>query len=82
MITPVLAGLGIFSFLSACLIWLQRLQPLFFAMAVGGLAYQIWIVRRRPPALRTLGVKTILGISLAINGLMILGWIVITIRYQ
>jgi len=54
----------------------------FFALAVGGLAYQIWIVRRRSPALRTLGVKTILGISLAINGLMILGWIVITIRYQ
>ncbi len=81
MIAPVLAGLGIFSFLSACLIWLQRLQPLFFAMAIGGLAYQIWIVRRRPPTLRTRGVKTILAISLAINGLLIAGWIVIMIRY-
>jgi hypothetical protein len=81
VLAPVLAGLGIFSFVSACLIWLQRLQPLFFVMAVGGLGYQIWIVRRRPPTLRTWGVKAILGLSVAINGLLIVGWIVITIRY-
>ena len=49
----VLAGLGLFSLLNAgCLIWLQRLQPLFFAVAVGSLLYQLWIVRRRPPTLQ------------------------------
>ena len=82
MLTPVLVGLGLFSTLSVwCLVWLERLQPLFFAVAVASLAYQIWIVRRRPPFLRTWGVKTILGVSLAANGLMIVGWLVITIRY-
>ena len=82
MLTPVLVGLGLFSTLSVwCLVWLERLQPLFFTVAVVSLAYQVWIVRRRPPFLRTWGVKTILGVSLALNGLMIVGWIVITIRY-
>ena len=82
MLTPVLVGLGLFSSLSVwCLVWLQRLQPLFFAVAVATLAYQVWIVRRRPPFLRTWGVKTILGVSLAVNGLIIAGWVVITIRY-
>jgi hypothetical protein len=82
VLTPVLVGLGLFSTFSVwCLVWLERLQPLFFTVAVAALAYQIWIVRRRPPFLRTWGVKTILGVSLAVNGLMIAAWIVITIRY-
>ena len=52
----VLAGLGLFSLLNAgCLFWLQRLQPLFFTVAVGSLLYQLWIVRRRPATLRRWG---------------------------
>jgi hypothetical protein len=51
-------------------------------MAIASLAYQVWAVRRRPPAMRTWGMKAILGISLALNGLLIAGWIVLTIRYQ
>ena len=82
MLAPVLVGLGLFSSLSVwCLVWLERLQPLFFTLAVAALAYQIWIVWGRPPSLRTWAVKTVLGLSLAVNGLMITGWIVITIRY-
>jgi hypothetical protein len=50
-------------------------------MAVGALVYQIWIVRRRPPTLRTWGIKAILAVSVMINGLMIGGWIFLTIRY-
>ena len=42
---------------------LQRLQPLFFAVAVGALVYQAWIVLGRPPATRTPGMKTILAVS-------------------
>ena len=83
MLPQVLAGLGLFSLLSAgCLLWLERLQPLFFTVAVGSLAYQVWAVRRRPPVLRTWGIKTILGVSLALNSLVIGAWIVLWFRYR
>ena len=82
MLTPVLVGLGLFSSLSVwCLLWLERLQPVFFTLAIAALAYQIWIVRGRPPFMRTWAVKTVLGFSIAVNALMITGWVVITIRY-
>jgi hypothetical protein len=83
VLPQVLAGLGLVSLLSAgCLFWLQRLQPLFFTVAVASLVYQIWVVRRRPPTLRTWGVKTILGVSLMLNVMVIGGWIAISIRYR
>jgi len=83
VLPQVLAGLGLFSLLSAgCLFWLQRLQPLFFTVAVASLVYQVWVVRRRPPFLRTWAIKMILGVSLLLNSLLIVGWVVITIRYQ
>ena len=83
MLPQVLAGLGLFSALSAgCLFWLQRLQPLFFTVAVGSLLYQVWVVRRRPPALRTSAIKTILAVSLMLNIMLIGGWIVISVRYR
>ena len=82
MLAPVLAGLGLFSSFSImCLIWLERLQPLFFVLAVAALAYQIWIVLDRPPSLRTWAVKTVLGVTLLANSLMVGGWVFITIRY-
>jgi hypothetical protein len=83
VLPQVLAGLGLFSLLSAgCLFWLQRLQPLFFTVAVVSLVYQVWAVRRRPPFLRTWGIKTILGISLFLNVLVIGIWIFLAIRYR
>ncbi len=83
MLPQVLAGLGLVGLLSAgCLFWLERLQPLFFVVAIATLGYQLWAVFRRPPSMRTWGMKTILGVSLALNGLLIAGWIVIAIRYQ
>jgi hypothetical protein len=83
VLPQVLAGLGLFSLLSAgCLFWLERLQPLFFAVAVGSLLYQVWAVRRRPSFLRTWGVKTILAVSLVLNVLVIGGWIVLSVRYR
>ncbi len=83
MLPQVLAGLGIFSLLSAgCLFWLERLQPLFFAVAVGALVYQVWVVKRRPATLRTWGMKTILAVSLVLNGSVIGSWIVFSIRYR
>jgi 4-hydroxybenzoate polyprenyltransferase len=82
MLPQVLAGLGLFSLLSTgCLIWLQRLQPVFFALALASLGYQIWLVWKRPPDSRTRGVKLTLAASLVVNLSLIAGWIVISIRY-
>ena len=67
---------------AGCLFWLERLQPVFFVLAMVSLVYQIWAVFRRPPEKRTFGMKAILGFSLAMNGLILAGWVVLTIRYQ
>jgi hypothetical protein len=83
VLPQVLAGLGLLSLISAgCLFWLERLQPLFFAVAVGALVYQVWAVRRRAPGLRTVGMKAILALSLMINGVVIGLWVALSIRYR
>lgn len=70
------------SFLSAgCLLWLQRLQPFFFTLAIISLLYQIWLVQRRPAASRKRSIKFILAISLLVNVALIGGWAIISIRY-
>jgi hypothetical protein len=51
-------------------------------VAVGALIYQVWIVQRRPPSLRTSGMKTVLGVSVLLNTLMIGSWVVFSIRYR
>jgi hypothetical protein len=51
-------------------------------VALGSMAYQVWAVWRRPPFLRTWGVKTILGVSLFLNVLVITEWIVLYYRYR
>jgi len=83
VLPQVLAGLGALSLLSAgCLFWLERLQPVFLAIALGSLVYQGWVVRRRPPFLRTWGIKTIFGISLVLNVAVIGTWIALYFRYR
>jgi hypothetical protein len=83
VLPQVQAGLGIVSFLTAgCLLVLERLQPLFFAIAVAALAYQAWIVLRRPAPARTAGMKAALAASVVVNGLLIGSWIVLSIRYR
>jgi hypothetical protein len=83
VLPQVLAGLGLFSVLSAgCLLWLQRLEPVFFALATGTLAYQAWLVFKRPPPMRTAGMKTILAASVALNAMLLGAWIVLAIRYR
>jgi hypothetical protein len=73
----------VFSLLSAgCLLILQRLQPLFFVVAISAMLSQIWVVQRRPPGSRTRGMKTILGLSVVLNIVMIGAWIVLSIRYR
>ena len=83
MLPQVLAGLGALSLLSAsCLFWLERLQPVFFTVAVGSLLYQAWMVHRRPRFLRTWGIKTIFGLSLVLNVAVIGTWIALYFRYR
>ncbi|MBI4464474.1 MAG: hypothetical protein HY647_07195 [Acidobacteria bacterium] len=83
MLPQVLAGLGALSLLSAsCLFWLERLQPLFLTVALGALVYQGWAVWRRPPFLRTWGIKAILGVSLVVNFLVIGTWVALWFRYR
>jgi hypothetical protein len=67
---------------AGCLFWLQRLQPLFFVLAVGALVYHGWLVRRHPARSGDWKVKTILAFSLAMNVMMIEGWIAISVRYR
>ena len=83
MLPQVLAGLGVFSVLSAgCLLWLQRLQPVFFALSIGALAYQAWVVLRRPPSMRTWAIKAILAASIVLNVMLVGGWMVLAVRYR
>ena len=67
---------------AGCLLWLQRLQPLFFVLALGALAYQGWLMRRRPSKPGNWKLRTVLAASLAVNVMMIAGWIVISVRYR
>jgi hypothetical protein len=83
VLPQVLAGLGLFGLLSAgCLYWLERLQPVFFVVAIVSVVYQGLIVWRRPPFLRTRGVKVIFGTSVLLNFILLGGWVVLWFRYQ
>ena len=67
---------------AGCLLWLQRLQPVFFVLALGALVYQGWLVRRRPLKPGNWKVRTVLAASLAVNVILIAGWVVISVRYR
>jgi len=82
VLPQVLAGLGLSLVSAGCQIWLQRLQPLFFAVAIAALAYQIWLVRTRPPNRRKTSVKVVLALSLLLNFIVVGGWITLLVRYR
>ena len=67
---------------AGCLFWLEKLQPVFFAVALVSLAYQALIVWRRPPFLRPRAVKAILATSVAVNLLVLGTWTALWFRYQ
>ena len=71
------------SLLSAgCLFWLQRLQPLFAALAVAGLVYQSWLVWRRPFMRRTRRIMTIYALSVTVNAGILALWGWLWLRYR
>jgi hypothetical protein len=83
VLPQVLAGLGIISFVSVgCLVWLQRLQPLFLTAAVTSLLWQWVLVWRRPAQRRKRRVRAILAISLVLNVTIITGWVALLVRYR
>lgn len=83
MLPQVLAGLGALSILSAgCLLWLERLQPLFALVAVAALAFQVRLVRQRPPHRRTRAMLVILWTSIGISTAILGAWIALALRYR
>lgn len=71
------------SLLSAgCLFWLERLQPLFAGLAVMGIAYQSWLVWRRPFMRRTRRVMAVFVASLAVNVGVLSLWVWLWLRYR
>ena len=64
-----------------CLLWLQHMQPVFFAIAAVALLYQLWLVRRTPPQSRTPGLKAMVLISCALNLVVLAGWLAMRLRY-
>ena len=82
MLPQVLAGLGLSLVSAGCQLWLQRLQPLFFAVAIAAFIYQIWLVRTRSPRRRKTSVRVVLALSLLVNFVVVGGWIALLIRYQ
>jgi hypothetical protein len=67
---------------AGCQLWLQRLQPLFFAVAIAAFIYQIWLVRTRSLRRRKASVRVVLALSLLVNFVVVGGWIALLIRYQ
>jgi|SoiMethySBSTD1v2_1073268.scaffolds.fasta_scaffold3391767_2 Na+/melibiose symporter-like transporter len=83
MLPQVLAGLGALSILSAgCVLWLQRFQPVFAALAVAALAYQGWLVSRRPAYRRTRTMLWILWTSAGTTIVVFAVWTALWLRYR
>lgn len=83
MLPQVLAGLGVVSLLSAsCLLWLERLQPVFVVIALGGIGWQSWLVFRRPPSMRTVKILAIWGSSVAVVVSVFVTWVALELRYR
>jgi hypothetical protein len=71
------------SLLSAgCLFWLERLQPLFAVLAAVGVAYQSWLVWRRPVMRRRRAVMSVYAASLLVNGAVLATWVWLWFRYR
>lgn len=67
---------------AGCVLWLQRLQPLFVSVAVLALAYQGWLVARRPPRNRSPKVLAIFWTSVAVNLMVFAAWWALWLRYR
>ena len=64
---------------AGCVLWLERFQPAFIALALSTLLYQAWLVKRRPRHRRTRLMLAILwastGTSLAVGTVLLALWV-------
>lgn len=67
---------------AGCLIWLDALRPLFALTAAAALAFQGWLVWRRPAGSRTRLVWVLLTVSIATNAAVVLVWGAAWLRYR
>jgi hypothetical protein len=67
---------------AGCLFWLEALQPVFASLAATALAYQGWLVGRRPPSRRTRTMWGILVASVSVNSIVVLTWAALWWRYR
>jgi hypothetical protein len=65
-----------------CVVWLSRFQPVFASLAVCSLAYQGWLVWKRPRYKRTRMVRIILWGSMGTNLGIAGAWLALWLRYQ
>jgi hypothetical protein len=81
-VPQVLALFGLLSQGLMCLIWLERLRPLFISVALASLAYQVWAVFWGPAGTRTRSAKAMLTASV-ISNILVVGVLIFTeFRYQ
>jgi hypothetical protein len=66
---------------AGCVLWLEQSRPLFASVALATLAYQTWLVRRRPPHRRSTMMLTILWTSVVITAAVAAIWIGLSLRY-
>ena len=64
------------------MLWLERFQPLFAVVAVAGVAWQGWLVWRRPAYRRTRTVLWILWASVGITAFVLVVWAGLWLRYR
>jgi hypothetical protein len=67
---------------AGCSLWLQRFQPLFAFLAIAALAYQAWLVWRRPAHRRTRMMRGILWTSVATTAVIGAAMLVLWQRYR
>jgi hypothetical protein len=66
---------------AGCVLWLEQLQPLFASLALTTLAYQGWLVLRRPRNRRTPTMLALLGASLVTTLAVAAALVVLSLRY-
>jgi hypothetical protein len=67
---------------AGCIVWLQRSQPLLALIAIGALAYQAWLVWRRPPRQRTMMMRAILWTSVVTTAAIGATMLLLSQRYR
>jgi hypothetical protein len=67
---------------AGCIVWLEALKPLFALTAIVALAWQTWLVVRRPAASTTRTMWAIVAGTVAVNLFVGLSWLALQWRYR